>query len=48
MLREQMNDLAAEVVNLTAMLEGPDFADRQGAGRARRACEDQSTIWARL
>lgn len=24
MLREQMNDLAAEVVNLTAMLEGPD------------------------
>ena len=24
MLREQMNDLAAEVVNLTAMLDGPD------------------------
>lgn len=24
LLREQMNDLAAEVVNLTAMLEGPD------------------------
>src|SRR5690606_37324354 len=34
LLREQINDLAAEVVNLTAMLDGPDSPIRQILAKA--------------
>jgi chromosome segregation ATPase len=36
-LREQINDLAAEVVNLTAMLDGPDSPIRQILAKAEDA-----------
>ena len=48
MLREQMNDLAAEVVNLTAMLEGPDSpivkALAAPAGHARPVNDKGQTV----
>jgi predicted nucleic acid-binding Zn-ribbon protein len=40
LLREQMNDLAAEVLNITALLEGPDSAVRKALATAPSERQD--------